>query len=138
MLNDNMKVSCSTTCTTEMKVFESIRNYFHIFGIDPWQANQCSLNIFIRWTMLATLFYGLISTTVSLLVENETFQEYNKSFYGCVSTFVFVIFGLIIVLKRTKVAEVIESFDEIIQTSELKIGFFCESKECQKKKKNCT
>lgn len=99
-----------------MKLFQSIQKCFSILGISSNQSrfNGRMVSAFIVFSL------GVIISTISLFIGTKTFKEYTDEIYVACAAILFVILFTNMIRKMEKLFELIDSFEMLVEKSELK------------------
>lgn len=95
-----------------MQIFQSLRSYMHIFGVDP---NQKSMFNYRNVSVLLVASQFLVSAAMFFIFEAETFREYTESFNVLSIASINTFMAIVIILKATQFHKLIEMFEQTIE-----------------------
>lgn len=102
----------------KIQMFRLAKKYFKTMGVDSLQSNRPSpLNI---KNLLFFLFLTIcfVDGTIFLIFRANSIIEYGLSFYMSITQFSILFVFSTVLLKVTKIFELIDDIDEFIETSE--------------------
>lgn len=115
-----------------VKLFQSVQEYFQTMGIYPTQPNQkYSFNL-MSFLILVSMLVFLVPSMAFFLLKAETIEEYYNTFYASSSVLAYIACFMVNVWKMTNLLDLIARYERNILRSKLCflvrifcIGVFC-------------
>lgn len=102
-----------------VKLFQSVQEYFKTMGIFPTQPNQkYSFNL-MSFFILLSMFMLLIPSMAFFLLKAETIEEYFDTFYASSSVLAYIVCFIVNIWKMTNLIELIKRYENSISKRKL-------------------